>query len=227
MTKHYALSAAKREGTGKGIARALRRENKIPAVIYGDKKEPVTISLPAKESNLEYNKGHMFTTLCELDVEGEKNLVLARDVQVHPVTDQVLHADFLRVTPKTKITVAVPVSFINQEECPGMKEKGILNVVRHTVDLDCLATAIASEIEVDMTPFNIGDSINISHAKMPEGSKPFIQDRDFTLATIAAPRLLIEEEPTEEVAEGEGAEGAEGEEAAEGEEGAKAEGGKE
>ncbi|MCB1530069.1 MAG: 50S ribosomal protein L25/general stress protein Ctc [Rhodospirillales bacterium] len=218
MTKHYALSAAKREGTGKGIARALRRENRIPAVIYGDKKEPVSISLPAKESNLEYNKGHMFTTLCELDLEGEKNLVLARDVQVHPVTDQVLHADFLRVTPKTKITVAVPVSFIHQEDCKGLKEKGILNVVRHTVDLVSQATNIPSEIEVDMTPFAIGDSINISAATMPEGAVPAIQDRDFTLATIAAPRLLIEEEPTEEAAEGEAAEGeakAEGEEKAE------------
>ena len=139
MTKKYELSAVKRERAGKGVARALRREAQTPAVIYGDNKPPVTISIPTKEANLEYNKGQMFTTLCDLDVDGKKDLVLARDVQLHPVTDNVLHVDFLRVNDKTKLTVAVAVNFTNQENCVGLKEKGILNIVRYEVDLVCKA----------------------------------------------------------------------------------------
>ena len=214
MTKHFALSATKREGAGKGAARAIRRANQTPAVIYGDKKEPITIALPTKETNLEYNKGHMFTTLCELDVDGEKHQVLARDAQLHPVTDNVMHVDFLRVTDRTQITVSVPVSFINQEECAGLKEKGILNVVRFDVDVVCKARNIPDSIEVDLTDFEIGDSIKISNATMPEGASPAITDRDFALAAIAAPRVIVEDEPAEgeegeegETAEGEAAEG--------------------
>ena len=223
MTKKYELSAVKRERAGKGVARALRREAQTPAVIYGDSKEPVTISIPTKEANLEYNKGQMFTTLCDLDVEGKKDLVLARDIQLHPVSDNVLHVDFLRVNDKTKLTVAVALNFTNQEACAGIKEKGILNVIRYEVDLVCKAVAIPEAIDVDLTKFEIGDSIKISDAVMPEGSKPAIDDRDFTLATIAAPRAI---EVEEEVVEGE--EGEEGAEAsAEGADGEKAEGGDE
>lgn len=216
MSKNYALSANKRDRAGKGIARALRREGKVPAVIYGDKKEPVLISLDANDANVQYNRGNMFTTLCDLDAEGDKHLVLARDIQLHPVTDNVLHIDFLRVTAKTKIAVEVPVQFINEDKSPGMQEKGILNVVRYTVELLCGATAIPDQIEVSLEGKEHGDSINISDATLPEGTKPIIDDRDFTIATLLAPRK-IEEEPT--AAEGEeGAEGAEGE-AAEGGEG--------
>lgn len=210
MSKNYALTAMKRERAGKGVARALRRESQTPAVIYGDSKPPVTISIPTKEANLEYNKGHMFTTLCDLDVEGDKALVLARDVQLHPVSDQVLHVDFLRVNKKTKITVAVPVNFTNQDKCAGLREKGILSVIRYDVDLVCSATDIPEAIDIDITDFEIGDSIKISHAEMPEGSSPAISDRDFTIANIAAPKMIVEEE--EETAEGE--EGEEGAEAA-------------
>lgn len=224
MTKRYAMSAAKRERAGKGVARALRRENQTPAVIYGDNKSPVTISLPTKEANIEYNKGHMFTTLCDLDVDGEKNLVLARDVQLHPVSDKVLHVDFLRVNAKTKITVAVPVNFVDHDKSPGLREKGVLNVVRYDVDLICQATAIPESIEVSLADFDIGDSVKISNAVMPEGAEPAIDDRDFTLATLAAPRAIIEEEPVEGEEGEEGEEGAEGAEGAEGEGGEKAEG---
>src|SRR5690606_36408414 len=129
MTKHYALSAEKRDRAGKGVARALRRENKIPAVIYGDSKDAENIALPVKAVTMEYHKGHMFTNLCDLEVEGKKTLVLVRDIQIHPVSDNVLHVDFLRVTPKTTITVSVPVHFTNEEEWPGLKAKGTLNVV--------------------------------------------------------------------------------------------------
>lgn len=219
-TKHYPLSAMKRERAGKGVARALRRENQTPAVIYGGNKSPITISVPTKEANLEYNKAHMFTSICDMDVEGEKVEVLARDVQLHPVSDNVLHVDFLRVTDKTTVTVAVAVNYINQEDAEYSKEKGILNVNRYDVDIVCKAQNIPDEIIVDVTKFQIGDSVKISDADMPEGAKPAIDDRDFTLATIVAPRAIIEDEPVEsedgtegedgETAEGEAAEGAEG-----------------
>jgi len=220
-TKTYDMVAVKRDGAGKGIARALRRENQTPAVIYGDKKTPITIAIPTKEANLEYNKAHMFTSICKIDVDGEKMDVLARDVQLHPVTDNVLHVDFLRVTDKTTITVAVPVNYINQEEAEYTKEKGILNINRYDVDIVCKAKNIPDEIEVDVKDFVIGDSVKISNATMPDGAKPAIDDRDFTLATVSAPRIIIEDDAEAE----EGAEGEEGAEAAEGAEGEKAEGG--
>ncbi len=225
MAKNYAIKAEAREVAGKGAARSLRREYKVPGVIYGDGKEAIKITLPGKEINLEYNKGHMFTMICELDVAGDKHQVLARDVQMHVVKDTVEHVDFLRVTKKTKIAVNVPVNFINEEQCPGLIEKGNMNVIRYEVELVCQATNIPENIEIDLTPFNIGDSINISNAVLPEGAKPVIDDRDFTIAVINAPRAM-EEIIEDEDAEGEeGAEGAE--EGAEGEEGSeeKAEGG--
>ncbi len=194
MTKHYALSAETRDRAGKGVARALRREKKIPAVVYGDAKEPESIALPVKEVTMEYHKGHMFTNLCDLTVGGKKNLVLARDVQVHPVTDEVIHVDFMRVTPKTTIHAQVPVHFLNEETCPGIKNKGSLTVVRHDLELVCLATDIPEQIEIDLTPFNIGDAIKISDVMLPKGVKPAISGRDFTIATITPPRLLLEEE---------------------------------
>ena len=211
MSKNYAMTAAKRDGAGKGIARALRRENKVPAVIYGDKKEPVTISLSARDAHVEYHKGHMFTTLCDMDVEGTKHLVLCRDIQVHPVTDNVMHIDFLRVTPKTKIAVDVPVRFINEEKSPGMDAKGILNVVRYTIELLCTATNIPDEVEVNLEGKEHGDAIKVSDALLPEGSKPVIDDRDFTIATLLAPRKVEEAaaEGGEEAGEAEAAEGGE------------------
>ena len=219
MSKNYAMTAAKRDRVGKGIARSLRREGRIPAVIYGDKKEPVKISLGANDANVEYNRGHMFTTLCDLDVDGDKHLVLARDVQLNPLTDIVEHIDFLRVNTKTKIAVDVPVHFINEEKSPGLDQKGVLNVVRYTVELVCGATNIPEQIEVNLEGKEQGDAVHISDAILPEGTKPVIDDRDFTIATIVAPRKAEEVE-----AEGEeGAEAAEGEAATEGGEDAPAE----
>lgn len=219
MSDKYAFKAEKRESAGKGIARALRREGRIPAVIYGDKKQPVMISLDSNDANVEYNRGHMLTTLCDLDVSGDKNLVLARDVQLHPVTDKVEHIDFLRVTSKTKIAVNIPVNFLNEEDCPGLKEKGILNVIRFEVEVYCSATNIPETLDVDIATKVIGDSIKVSDASMPDGVSPVIDDRDFTIATIDAPKTIEEEEAEEaeaaEAAEGEEAEGAEGEEASE------------
>lgn len=195
MSRQYSLKADSRAEAGKGAARALRRQNKIPAVIYGDEKTPVNISFDERTLTQEYGKGHMFTSLCDLDVSGNKHLVLARDIQLHPISDRIIHADFMRVTPKTKLRVEVPVHFANQENCKGLKEKGVLNIVMHAVEMICVATQIPEHIEVDMTPFELGDVVKISHVKLPEGAKLTVTDEDFTIASIVVPRALVEEAP--------------------------------
>lgn len=220
MGKAYVLNAEKRERAGKGIARAIRREGKVPAVIYGDKKETVSISLPGNELIREYKRGHMWTSLCDMKVGGESYKVLARDIQFHPVNDQILHVDFLRVTNKTKLTVSIPVHFLNEEESPGMKDGGVLNIVRHEIDLVCSAMNIPDNIEVDIGALEIGDSIHVSDITLPEGTHPS-DEHEFTIAGVVAPRAVVEED--EEEAEGEDAEGEEGE-AAEGEKGEESEG---
>jgi len=216
MSKNYTLNAESRDSAGKGASRSLRREGKTPAVIYGDKKEPIKITLDTNAVNVEYNKGRLFTTLCDVELGNDKHLVLARDVQTHPVTDVVVHVDFLRVTDKTKIAVDVPVQFINEDQSPGLEDNGVLNVVRYTIELQCSATKIPDSIEVDLAGKEQGDSVNVSDAALPKGSKPVIDDRDFTIATILAPKRL--EDLEAELAEGlEGEDGIEGEEGAEGE----------
>jgi large subunit ribosomal protein L25 len=167
----------------------------VPAVIYGDAKEPVLISLNDNQINLEYRKGHMYTSLCDLSVDGQKQLVLARDVQLHPVSDRVEHVDFMRVTPKTKIVIDVPVHFINHDDCPGLKEKGVLNIVLHEVELVCSAMSIPDSIDVDLTGKKLGEAVRISDAKLPEGVKP-VSTRDFAIATLQIPRAYVEQEVT-------------------------------
>lgn len=200
MSSRIQMTAQTREGTGKGTARALRRENKIPAVIYGNNQSPVTITMDEKEITLEYHKGHLFTTLMDLEVDGKKELVLARDVQTHVVTDEILHVDFLRVSAKTKIAVMVPVHFVGHDNSPAMSKKGILNVVRHEVELMCSATDIPETITVKLDGKDFGDSVRISDAEMPKGVTATITDRDFTIATIVEPKKSGDEEETEEVA---------------------------
>tara|TARA_R110001592_G_scaffold79054_3_gene236761 strand:- start:13929 stop:14612 length:684 start_codon:yes stop_codon:yes gene_type:complete len=219
MSKNYALKADKRERAGKGIARSLRRAGSAPAVIYGDHKDPLNIAVSAKDINVEYNKGHMFTTLCDLDVAGDKHLVLARDVQLHPVTDIVEHVDFLRVTKKTKLAVDVPVQFINEDKCPSIDQKGTVNVVRHTIELVCSAVNIPDFIEVNLEGKEHGDAVKVSDADLPEGATPVISDRDFTIATLVPPKTAAQEE-AEEAALAEEGDGiiADDEVAAEGEE---------
>jgi large subunit ribosomal protein L25 len=195
--KNLAMMAELREGTGKGTARAIRREAKIPAVIYGNKKDPITISLNAKDFTLEYHKGSLFTTLIDMSFDGKKEMVLARDVQTHPVTDNIIHADFLRVSAKTKIAVEVPVNFVNEEKSPALSNNGILNVVRYTVELYCRATEIPENIEVNLEGKEFSDSVNLSDANLPDGTEPVISDRDFTIATIVEPRAVEESEEEE------------------------------
>jgi len=208
MANTYPLVAQTRDRAGKGIARALRREKQIPAVIYGDNKEPVLISVSSRDVEVEYHKAHMSTMLCEIEVGKDKSMVLARDIQVHPVTDKVIHVDFLRVTKKTKIAVQVPVHFTNQEECVGLQRKGVLNVVRHDVELMCSATNIPESVELDMTEFVIGDSLKLSNVDLPSDAFS-TADRDVTIATIIAPR--VESDETDDGEDGEAAE--DGEEA--------------
>lgn len=212
-TKHIQLSAEKREGAGKGVARALRREKRVPAVIYGDKKDPVTIHIESRDITREYFKGGFFNNLAEIDLDGDKHLVLARDVQINPISDHIIHADFLRVTPKTRIDVAVPVEIVNEDKAPGLEEGGVLNINRYEIELNCRATHIPEKIEIDVAGLEIGDTIKISDIELPEGTTPTISDRDFTIAGVATPRALVEEEPEEGLEEGEEGEAAEGQEA--------------
>jgi large subunit ribosomal protein L25 len=209
MADNSQLTAQARDRAGKGVARALRREGRVPAVVYGDKKSPDLISLAYNEVNRLWNKGSFMSALLDLEVDGKVQRVIPRDVQLDPVKDFVTHVDFLRLGKGAKIAVEVPVNFINEEESPGIKRGGILNIVRHEVELNCPAESIPESIEIDLTGTDIGDSIHISAVKLPDGVTPSITDRDFTIATVAAPAALVSEDNAAEEGEGE-----EGEEAA-------------
>ena len=157
-----------------------------------------------------FNTGRLMSTLLDVDIDGKKHRVITRDVQVHPVTDIVLHADFLRLGKGAKIAVEVPVSFLNEETCPGLKVGGVLNVVRYTVELNCPADNIPASIELDLAEAEMNDSLHISQVALPDGVTPVIDDRDFTIATIAAPAgLKSEAADADEGEEGEGEEGGE------------------
>jgi large subunit ribosomal protein L25 len=217
MAEVFEINAEKRERDGKGPARALRNIGKIPAVIYGDKKDPESITLEQRDITKLYNSGRLMSTLIQIDVDGEKTRAIARDVQLHPVKDFILHADFLRLGKGAKIAVEIPVNFLNEDTCPGLKQGGVLNVVRYQVELNCPASEIPESLELDLAEANIGDSLHISDVKLPEGVVPTIADRDFTIATIAAPAGL--DDTDDEVEEGiEGEEGDEGDSNEEGEE---------
>ena len=208
------MPAQARERAGKGPARAVRRAGRVPGGVYGAKKDPVMITLDPRDIVRGLRTGSFMATIYDLEVGGRKERVLPRDVQFDPVTDKPLHVDFLRVSATSQVTVDVPVEFLNEDESPGLRRGGLLNVVRHGIELNCQADSIPQSIQIDLTGLDIGDSIHISMVTLPEGVEPTITDRDFTVATIAAPTVVREEEA--EAAEA--AEAAEGEEAlAEGE----------
>ncbi|HNS86611.1 MAG TPA: 50S ribosomal protein L25/general stress protein Ctc [Parvularculaceae bacterium] len=195
-----------RERTGTGGARAARREGWVPGVLYGGGQGPVSIRLRQKEISLAFAAGRMQSHLAKIDVPGQDYLqpVIARQVQVDPVTDAPIHVDMMRVDENTRIDVSVHVRFLNEEKSPGIKRGGVLNIVRHEVELYAPATAIPEYLEADCDGLDIGDAIKISAIKLPEGVTPVITDRDFTIATIAAPSALRSEEaeseePTAEV----------------------------
>ncbi|NBN63261.1 50S ribosomal protein L25/general stress protein Ctc [Microvirga tunisiensis] len=194
MATGFELKASVRNRVGKGAARALRREGLIPAVIYGDKKAALPITIPLKETTLALHKGGFLTHISTIEVEGEKHQVIAKDYQLHPVRDELVHVDFLRVSADAKLTVEIPVHFLNQDTCPGLKAGGVLNIVRHAVEMIVPALSIPEFIEVDLAKAKIGDSLHISAVKVPEGCHPTITDRDFTIATIAAPAGGVKED---------------------------------
>jgi large subunit ribosomal protein L25 len=188
MTEVHTISANKRDRAGKGAARATRREGHVPGVIYGNKQSPLLIALDPREIDREIHKKGFYTTLFDLKVGSDAHRVLARDIQFDPVTDRVLHADFMRVTDATRVRVHVPVAFTNEGLSPGIKRGGVLNVVRHDIEMYCSAGNIPQAITVDVAELDIGDSVHISMVKLPQGTRPVITDRDFTVASVCAGR---------------------------------------
>jgi large subunit ribosomal protein L25 len=194
MSKIIKLQATARGGAGKGAARAVRREGRVPGVVYGDKKEPQNISFAYNELQPHVNTGRFMSTLVDLEVDGTVVRAIPRDIQFEPVRDFISHVDFLRLGKGARIHVEIPVHFKNHLDSPGIKKGGVLNIVRHEIDLYCPADFIPDEILIDLTGLEIGQSIHISAVKLPENVTPAIRERDFTIATIAAPAGLKEEE---------------------------------
>jgi large subunit ribosomal protein L25 len=192
MAETKSLTATARSGIGKGAARSVRREGRIPAVIYGGGDPAAPITVDYREINALIYAGHFLTTIFEIDVDGAKTRVIPRDYQLDPVKDQPLHVDFLRLKPGTTLRVNVPVHFINQDICPGLKKGGTLNIVRHVVEMRVPADAIPDAITADLTNFDIAESVHISAVPLPPGCKPTITDRDFTIATIVPPIAVAE-----------------------------------
>lgn len=201
MSELHQMTAQLRDRAGKGAARATRREGRVPGVIYGDKKSPILISLEPKEFEREIHKSGFFATLYDIKVGKGTERVIPRDLQLHPVTDRPLHVDFLRVSATSRINVFVPVIFENELQSPGIKRGGVLNIVRHEIEVLCAPDSIPQEIRIDLTGTQIGDSIHISSVSLPANVVPAIADRDFTIATIAAPSVQREvAEPAAEAA---------------------------
>ena len=194
MSNSYELKAELRNRVGKGSARELRRNGMVPAVIYGDKQAPLSIALNYKDVYYKIHGGGFKTTIATIEVDGKKIQVLPKDYQLDPVRDFPIHVDLLRVSKNTQVTVQIPVRFLNEEKSAGIKRGGVLNIVRHEIEANVAANAIPDAIEIDLEGTEIGDTIHVSSVKLPEGVEPTITDRDFTIATIAAPAGLKSEE---------------------------------
>jgi len=215
MAEAIELKAWARGRSGKGGARAVRRDGRVPGTLYGDKQEPETISVEYHAINQQLHTGHFQSTIYVLDVEGKKTRVIPRAVQLDPIRDFPIHVDFLRLGKDALVTVDVPVRFLNEAASPGLKRGGVLNIVRHEIPVRCPADAIPDHFEVDLTGLEIGDSVHISAVKLPEGVKPTITERDFTVATIVG--RAAEEEVAPAAVAAEAVPGAEGEAAPAGE----------
>ena len=190
MSETLTLPAEARERAGKGASRALRREGRTPAVIYGGKEEPTMIHVEQKELVRQLGTGHFMNSIVLIEIGGKTVRTLPKDVAFHPVTDRPTHVDFLRLSGDSKVEVSVPVVFVNEEASPGLKKGGVLNIVRHELELLCPNADIPEEIQVDVTGKEIGDSIHISDVTLPKGVTSVITDRDFTIATLIAPSGL-------------------------------------
>lgn len=203
MSDQLTLSAETRDRAGKGASRALRREGRVPAVIYGNNQEPETIHVEEKALVKALGTGHFMNSVVEIDIAGKKTRTLPKDVAFHVVNDRPLHVDFLRISKDAKVEVAVPVHFANEDASPGLKRGGVLNIVRHELELVCDADKIPEEITIDVTGYDVGDSIHISNVTLPAGAASAITDRDFTIATIVAPSALKSSEGDNETPAGE------------------------
>jgi large subunit ribosomal protein L25 len=184
MSEQLTLSAETRERAGKGASRAMRRSGRVPAVIYGQKQEPLAIHVEEKALVKMLSTGHFMNSVVMVDVAGGATRTLPKDVQFHPVTDRPLHVDFFRIAEHSTVTVNVPIHFVGEDRSRGLKRGGVLNAVRHELELVCDAASIPDEIEIDLSGLDIGDSIHISHVTLPEGTTSAIIDRDFTIATM-------------------------------------------
>ena len=192
MSEALTLPAETRRA-GKGASRVLRREGRVPAVVYGGKDEILVVHVEAKELSRQLGTGHFFNSIVEIELGGKKVRTLPKDVAFHPVSERPLHVDFLRLAADAKVTVAVPVVFINEEDSPGLKRGGVLNIVRHELELVCESDRIPTDIRIDVTGLEVGDSIHIAQVNLPAGSVSAITDRDFTIATIVAPSAMKSE----------------------------------
>jgi large subunit ribosomal protein L25 len=194
MSETLTLPAEARERAGKGASRALRREGRVPAVVYGGNEEPLAVHVEEKLLVKQLGTGHFFNSIVEVEVGGKTVRTLPKDVAFHPVSDRPLHADFLRLSANSTVHVEVPVVFVNEAASPGLKRGGVLNIVRHELELVCAPDSIPDEIQIDVTGLDVGASIHISHVNLPAGTASAITDRDFTIATIVAPSGLRSEE---------------------------------
>jgi large subunit ribosomal protein L25 len=191
------LAAVTRSGTGKGAARFVRREARVPGVIYGGGDKPEPISVDFKDLNKHIYAGHFLTTIFELDVEGRKERVLPRDYQLDVVTDRPLHVDFLRLRAGSRVRTAIPIHVVNRDAAPGVKKGGTVNIVRHTIEVLAPAENIPEAIEVDLTGLDFHGAVHVSHLKLPEGCRIVDAKSDATIVTIVPPSVLPEETPAE------------------------------
>jgi large subunit ribosomal protein L25 len=219
MSEQLTLPAEARDRAGKGASRALRRDGRVPAVVYGEKQEPLSIHVEEKLLSKMLSTGHFMNSVVMIDFKGKPQRTLPKAVDFHPVTSRPIHVDFLRIGEHSKVNVAVPMRFDNEEASPGLKRGGVLNVVVHELELVCDAAHIPNEIHVSLEGLDIGDSLHISQVKLPDGVTPAHAEEDFTVATIVAPSAMKAEEeeaaPAGEVPTVEEGEGAEGEGGAE------------
>ena len=184
MSEQLTLSAETRERAGKGASRAMRREGRVPAVIYGQKQDPISIHVEEKVLVKMLSTGHFMNSVVMIDVGGNATRTLPKDVQFHPVTDRPVHVDFFRIGEHSEVHVNVPIVFTNEDRSRGLKRGGVLNAVRHELELICDAAEIPDEVAIDLAGLDIGDSLHISQVKLPQGTRSAITDRDFTIATI-------------------------------------------
>jgi large subunit ribosomal protein L25 len=196
MPEIITLSAELRALAGKGPARATRRVGRVPGIVYGGDREPMPISLEPRELSRAVARRGFLATLVDLSIDGSVERALPREVQYHPVTDKPLHVDFMRVAAHSRVTVTVPVVFINHEQSTGLRRGGILNIVRHGIELNCPVDGIPDHLTVSLEGLAIGDSVHISAVALPEGCRPSITGRDFTIASIAASSAVREESAT-------------------------------